>query len=367
VFGTLRYVLALMVVAQHAWAPFHNWSGVYAVFGFYVVSGYLMALVLNEVYPYTPGGTLRFLLNRTLRIYGPYLVALLFAAWVVGESPLAAGKIDPAMVLPGNRDEWVANVLIIGLVPEYIPRLISVAWSLRVELVMYGLMAVGLARGLRATLLWYAASLAYTLFLVLSAAPFDERYYTVTAAALPFALGALAYHLKPRLAWRVHLPIATTLFGLNWGIAHLFGTIGTDYGMYLSLLVSAYLVAVLRSPPSGVPNWLVRIDRWLGNLSYPIFLLHWPVAVLVAVAQGLAPRPSWALFVAVLPVTHAGALALWLGVEWPLERLRGLVRGRSVESTGARQGREEQALPSNQHARRGQRPPGPRRGASARP
>src|SRR5687768_17988821 len=61
-------------------------------------------------------------------------------------------------------------------------RLISVAWSLRVELVMYGLMALGLARGLRATLLWYAASLGSTLFFVLSAAPFDDRYYTVQAA-----------------------------------------------------------------------------------------------------------------------------------------------------------------------------------------
>ena len=366
-FGALRYVLAVMVVAQHVWAPFHNWSGVYAVFGFYVVSGYLMALVLNEVYPFTPGGTLRFLLNRALRIYAPYLVALAFAAWVAAAHPLVAGKIDPAMVLPANRDQWLANLLVLGLVPEYIPRLISVAWSLRVELVMYGLMAVGLARGLRATLLWYAASLGYTLFFVLSGAPFDERYYTVQAASLPFALGALAYHLRPRLTWRRHLPLAATLFALNWGVAHLFGKIGTDYGMYLSLLVSVYLVAVLRSPPAGVPSWLTRADRWLGNLSYPIFLLHWPIAVAVAVDQGLAPRPSWDLFLAALPPVHAAALALWLAVEWPLSRLRSRVRGRSVETADLGQGREQQVLPADQHGRGRQRPPRTARGARPHP
>jgi peptidoglycan/LPS O-acetylase OafA/YrhL len=366
-FGALRYVLAIMVVAQHVWAPFHNWSGVYAVFGFYVVSGYLMALVLNEVYPFTPAGTLRFLLNRALRIYAPYIVAVVFAAWVAAENPLAAGKIDPAMVLPANGPEWVATLLILGLVPEYIPRLISVSWSLRVELVMYGLMAVGLARGLHATLFWYAASLGYTLFFVLSAAPFDERYYTVQAAALPFALGALAYHLRPRLTWRRHLPLATTLFALNWGVAHLFGTIGTDYGMYLSLLVSVYLVAVLRSPPAGLPTWLTRVDRWLGNLSYPIFLLHWPIAVLVAVNQALPTRPSWELFLAALPMVHLAAVALWLAVEWPLGWLRSRVRGRSVEPAGLGQHREQQVLPTHQHGRGGQRTPGAARGAGARP
>jgi peptidoglycan/LPS O-acetylase OafA/YrhL len=124
---------------------------------------------------------------------------------------------------------------------------------------------------------------------------------------------------------------------------------------------------VLRAPPAGVPGWLRRIDGWLGNLSYPIFLLHWPLAVVVAVEQGLAPRPSWELFLATLPFIHAAAVGLWVGVEWPLGRVRAAIRARSVEPAGAGKRREQQVLASDQHGRRRERSPRAARGAGTRP
>ena len=56
-FGAFRYLLALLVVLIHVWPGFMLWTGVYAVFAFFALSGYLMALVLDRSYDATRAGT----------------------------------------------------------------------------------------------------------------------------------------------------------------------------------------------------------------------------------------------------------------------------------------------------------------------
>ncbi len=48
--GTLRFVLALLVVLNHLWLPVANKIGAHAVLGFYVISGFLMTRILCETY-----------------------------------------------------------------------------------------------------------------------------------------------------------------------------------------------------------------------------------------------------------------------------------------------------------------------------
>jgi peptidoglycan/LPS O-acetylase OafA/YrhL len=43
--------------------------GGYAVFGFYILSGYLMTLIMQKNYGYSRGGVARYAVNRFLRIY----------------------------------------------------------------------------------------------------------------------------------------------------------------------------------------------------------------------------------------------------------------------------------------------------------
>lgn len=75
--GTLRLLLALAVVLFHS-GPFvftgSDWvGGIVAVEGFFVVSGFYMALVLHQRY----GGRLRdFYANRLLRLFPLYWAAL---------------------------------------------------------------------------------------------------------------------------------------------------------------------------------------------------------------------------------------------------------------------------------------------------
>ena len=73
-FGTYRYCLAHLVVLTHL----ASWPGVgsYAVFGFYMLSGFLMSLILNERYGFSLQGLRGYAANRALRIYPPYLFVL---------------------------------------------------------------------------------------------------------------------------------------------------------------------------------------------------------------------------------------------------------------------------------------------------
>jgi len=65
--GYLRFVLASLVVANHVWLPVANQIGLYAVAGFFVISGYLMTMIVGEVY-IGLSGLARYLANRFLRM-----------------------------------------------------------------------------------------------------------------------------------------------------------------------------------------------------------------------------------------------------------------------------------------------------------
>ena len=95
-FGAFRLLLSLMVV----WYHLIDWrfAGPVAVFGFYVVSGYLMTKVINEVYSDGLAGFGRYIANRALRIYPMYWVALALSAAVVVIYPDIIGVVSKTTV-----------------------------------------------------------------------------------------------------------------------------------------------------------------------------------------------------------------------------------------------------------------------------
>ena len=88
-------------------------SGVYAVFGFYLLSGNLMTHIVRRTYGYGGRGFLRYTANRLLRIFPAYwaacLVALLLLV-LVGEP--AARSFVPSLYLPDSLAGWLRNVLL---------------------------------------------------------------------------------------------------------------------------------------------------------------------------------------------------------------------------------------------------------------
>jgi peptidoglycan/LPS O-acetylase OafA/YrhL len=206
------------------------------------------------------------------------------------------------------------------------------AWSLGVEMYFYIMMALGLARGRVIALLWLAAAVLWHAHLFATVPAWQDRYFTVGAGALPFAVGVCLWQFRdalPRLALPVTLGILFAFLAHSQAAGWLWG--GYDAARALPLYLSLALVAVgvlglSRIDPRSVHPRLRRIDTWLGDLAYPIFVLHQAVAVAVWYALGGAPETKWSAYAYSLIPLHVAAVAVVVLVERPLFGLRAKVR-----------------------------------------
>lgn len=359
--GIFRYALAHLVVLGHLWREVWDHPvahpGVYAVFSFYVLSGYLMALTLSRTYDYTLPGSARFFVNRALRIYPPYLCVLALTVGLLSLTPVEAVFVNPFMKLPDSASGWVHNALIIGVGPGLFElgaearRLIPPSWSLDVELCFYVAMGLVLGRGRWIAVGWLALSVAYTAHLVWTDAFWPLRYTPLGAASLPFSLGAAAYHWREPLgrlldAWvarfatwlraaesRVRGGLALVVGGLFLINAIAADEIWADpmgVGFYVSLGLTVWLVPCLASlRVDELPSPVVALDRFLGSLSYPVFLCHWLAATVVAWALFESRVPAGgALFWTSLLVVNGLAFGIHALIERPVERFRRAIRPR---------------------------------------
>ena len=273
-FGTYRTLLALMVVALHLGDLS---MGGYAVFGFYVLSGYLMTLIMQNNYGYSALGFYKYALNRFLRIYPIYWISIVFSAvliWYFGERVVRG--YNPAIFLPTNISDLSRNVFLY-LSPLEAPRLTPPAWALTVELFYYVVIGVGASRNKLLTLIWFAASVAYHIVTIILGLGWGERYYTISAASLPFSTGALIFHYRPQLSQFVnrlkgslynYLPYIffASILG-NWLIGDLLGQ--TRGAFFYSNYILCSIMVVLLSGRKTLPFISKRFDGWMGDLVIP--------------------------------------------------------------------------------------------------
>jgi peptidoglycan/LPS O-acetylase OafA/YrhL len=311
-FGTLRLCLALMVLLSHLpGSSYLLHFGFYAVRGFFVISGFVMTAGLHEVYGFDGKS---FWANRLLRLLPPYFVVCLLTLLIVTSFPAEAG----AYLRPWRSDspsvDAVLNLLVIPL--EYTQthfRLVPPYWSVAVELQMYGLLFIAAARSERLALatLWFGV--VYHLACIGSDLDFTARYSAAPSAALSFASGAVAYFWCKRGALDV-TPSAAALALVMW-LANTVaaGSALTDaytYGPGYYFASFLFVVAVAGLSKIQAAPLVAWIDRLLGEIAYPVFLVQWLAGFLTALAIGQGQWRGWTLTIASLPLIFAMAIAL---------------------------------------------------------
>ena len=286
--GAYRFVLAAAVIVEHLaeGTPYVSHTGMFAVFGFYVLSGYLITRVLNGVYDFA---FFPFWSNRFLRLYPLYFLFLgIGVVLVLGTEGAAAFFPAVWKSRPDLRD-WIGLLTIfpMGINPMgWSFRPVPSAWSVGVELLNYAALYVAVARGPKIAFAMFIGAAALHVFLFWRGHDLAARYFPFHAALLPFAMGALIHFWQRRRQTGLSPPCALMLCAPAALICILAGLAGGaqptkqfEFLFYLNLVCQCVAIAALASMPQTP---LPRLDKFLGDLSYPMFLCHWLVGYVLA-------------------------------------------------------------------------------------
>lgn len=317
-FGTFRTILAALVVLQH-FSP-ARLVGSMAVFAFFTLSGFLMTMLMDTTYRGRPEA---FALNRFLRLYPHYwlamaITAVLLLAGVAGSHPFIG--------LPDSVGGWAAALLYVNYW-QTSPQLLPTAWAVTNEIVFYVLIGLGLSKTPGRTLLWFLVSLVYSV-LAADYAPknADLNYFLPSAASLPFALGALAYHARG-LIDRRWAPVFAAVSALVIAATMVYVSSGRGYAAGRATVLAAtavFAVSMYEIAKAYQGTVIQKIDDLIGDLSYPIYLIHFTAAM---VAQLWMPRErSYTFAIVVLIVSIDMAIIMNAVINPWINRLRDAVR-----------------------------------------
>lgn len=317
--GTLRFLLALLVLFSHAGGRILGFNpGVVAVVVFYIISGYVMSALMARHFSGRAQWGLagRFYIDRVLRLYPQYLFyALAVAGWLY-----TMGHPTPFLNPPARIQDWFNNLFIVPLnffMFNAADRftLVPPAWSLGAEVLFY------LALPWLFSYPRWAATLALASFGVQTLAwhgvlNSDWWGYRLLPGVLWLFLCGMALnrwqHSRPWLAG-VLAASAPWLGGTAWVYLSANGLLSEPYHreVLLGVSIGVPLVYLLTLRNSASTLWW---DAWLGNLSYGIFLNHF----LFIWALGLeSPATLWQ-WMSLLGVCILSSFVTYVALERPV-------------------------------------------------
>ncbi|MBX5164146.1 MULTISPECIES: acyltransferase [unclassified Rhizobium] len=312
----LRGVAALLVVQAHVGLIFPGASvhvttmGSEAVGLFFALSGFLMAHLYGSR-PVTKENVLDFLVSRFARIYPVYLAAVLLVAMLSG-----IPNLDFVQPIMGGMD-FVRHVFLLGSS--------GVFWSIPPEIQFYLLFPIlwlCLARPHR----YSGVIVGFAVVIVVDGLLELPGPGIMLVSKLPYFLfGALAGAMHSY--WDRWTPSALTgiftlfLLAVFFAYRHLAPGFSPEFWSLQSAVAAAVIVALVARQPPIASNVLAAAPiRFLGTISFSLYLFHVPIMFLVhRTFETVMPEP--ALIAVALFVAVGGAWFLHETIEVPSRRL----------------------------------------------
>jgi peptidoglycan/LPS O-acetylase OafA/YrhL len=302
--GAVRLILALMVFVSHV----SVWKiGTAAVVLFLMLSGYWVSRIyLQGKYD----GVGQYLAGRVLRLWPLVIVAALMA-WGI------------QMAVRGYPMGNLASTIFFLGIASRGDDVVGTVWSLDIELQFYLLLPLVMA-GLAAAGRRWRLALALGAILALLAGIWLGRAGWLTA--LIFAPAFATGIWMERSQWAPRRGPAMLSLGAFLVVLGLYARLAPpDVETLMALGIDHFSLATLLVAVLAVPfiAWNVHQpsgpgDRWLGDLSYPFYLLHFPL--IWGLTQLMGDTGLMKIVALAVSLTLTVAVNLW--IDRPIEAWR---------------------------------------------
>lgn len=325
--GIVRYLMAFSVLVAHfnllehteIWWPISSYN---AVGGFFAISGFLMAGSYLRQQNWK-----RYLLNRCRRILPPYWTTVIFFALI-----LYFFSSSPDYFTSTHFWKYlISNLCFLNFIEPDLPGVFQglemsavngSLWTMKVEWMLYFTMPIATwvlvrcrKRPVIVISLIYTFSAIYRLLFVWLYNTMGSQIYETLSRQFMgqlmfFYSGVMVYYYFDMfMRWRWWILAACLLMI----------TTLHQYQLFVIVLEPAVI--------SFLALWLSMVGKWgtwegkKDNISYNIYLLHFPICQLAALYQLGNRWGTWASFGAVCAVTVLLSWLMNVGIEKPLKKL----------------------------------------------
>jgi peptidoglycan/LPS O-acetylase OafA/YrhL len=358
-FGVYRFVLALLVVVSHTWElSYENPKdhllnsiglGNIGVMTFFILSGFIISEAIDQFYRERP---LSFVANRFLRLVPPFWAAFLVSVFVHTALVQFSSHTLPSQYFPSGM--FSIETLLVNAT-ELFPILnftkvfgqknyyhfVSPVWAVFVEFVFYfsvfGVCVLSAYGVMRKT----ASSRTIAFFsgggflLIHLYNEYIHKLYAPLSFVPYFLLGVLFYSLRKAKDRTIFVAgvLVFTLMLLHF-TRYIQGQVALDSEWFdnvwkLERLIPTVLIVLV---PLGIyplsyasaGPWFKSVDRWFGDLSYPLYLNHSTVVISFFT---LFETKNVAYQLTAIALSLVLAYAMKEIVDTPLRKVRDRIRG----------------------------------------